>query len=386
MRSKLKDDPKFSSQTAQFEAGGLTPEKYLRYLDGLSSTGGGYLQSVGTSTDIVDFAKAVVGREKRKQLEAAFEVRSSRANSAKGYGMESIGDKWTLKAAGGKMSSGKSQVRDCYRSDNPKRLFKVKITRNSESYEKERLNANKLKWSSGVVSLVDSYEDFDGRGSNALVFERGETDLKSLIAARDSPLPPLQALSYLWDTADALAAIHARGLVWGDLSCQNLVTVGGKAKAIDLEFAVSKGARLASFTPQYCPPEVAAKVEAGKQFELRADQAIDLWSLGMVGYELCAGVSYFDDSPSYNGITISELASDFTPDLSAITNPFLKLCISLLLSTTPAARRAGLLLLQLPRLAVPAAVAAAVWTQADLSELETASNDIVSQIIGQLST
>jgi cell division septation protein DedD len=134
--------------------------------------------------------------------------------------------------------------------------------------------------------VVRVYDYGDDAGQLYLVMElvRGET-LAALIERRTS-LTLGQKVALLSQLCGAMEAIHAAGIVHRDLKPLNLMVSedASRLKVVDFGLAKLSAGSLASLfggTPQYMSPE---------QFDAdaRIDNRTDLFSLGLVAYELLA--------------------------------------------------------------------------------------------------
>lgn len=145
------------------------------------------------------------------------------------------------------------------------------------------------------IAAVHDYGEHDGTPYLVMELVRGET-LSDLIA-RIGPVPLDRALSILADTAEALAAAHARGVVHRDVKPGNLLlTDEGRVKVTDFGIARAIGAAPVTVTgevvgtAQYISPEQAS----GEQ----ATPASDIYALGVVAFEVLTGQRPFTaDSP-----------------------------------------------------------------------------------------
>ena len=130
------------------------------------------------------------------------------------------------------------------------------------------------------VAQIHGVEFWRGRPFLIVEFLPGGTLEDRL---RDGPIAPAEAVSVVATLADALAALHAKGFLHGDIKPSNIgFTAEGSAKLLDfgLAHAVDDAALLGGTLP-YLSPEVLT----GRT----AEEADDVWSLSVVLYEMAAG-------------------------------------------------------------------------------------------------
>jgi len=121
-------------------------------------------------------------------------------------------------------------------------------------------------------------------------YVEGESLHERLSRERELPVP--ETIRILWEITDALAYAHAHGVVHRDIKPGNVMLSGRHALVTDFGVAKAVGesadreelttAGLALGTPSYMAPEQAV---ADRQIDHRAD----LYSLGVLAYELLAG-------------------------------------------------------------------------------------------------
>jgi tRNA A-37 threonylcarbamoyl transferase component Bud32 len=141
----------------------------------------------------------------------------------------------------------------------------------------------------GIASVFDYGEDRDGDHCVAyLVMELVAGRPLSSVMAERGALPVGMALSILAQAADALHAAHAQGIVHRDVKPGNLLLLDdGTIKVTD--FGIARAANSVALTEvgqvigtaMYISPEQATGSEARP--------ASDVYSLGVIGYEMLAG-------------------------------------------------------------------------------------------------
>jgi serine/threonine-protein kinase len=145
---------------------------------------------------------------------------------------------------------------------------------------------------SGIVKIF-GYGEHEGAPWIAMEYVRG-TDLRALLAERRF-VPAEQATRWMVQAADALAAAHAAGVVHRDLKPSNiLLTPTERVTLVDFGIAQRRGEPVSDDstsrrevvgTLAYLSPE---QLDHGL-----ADERSDIWALGCVLFELCAGAPAF---------------------------------------------------------------------------------------------
>jgi len=160
----------------------------------------------------------------------------------------------------------------------------------------------------------------------AMEFLEGE-ELRTTLAA-EQPLPILQALDVAAQVAEGLAYAHDRHIVHRDIKPANVMVVReGLVKITDFGIARMRTNEVRTMTgmivgsPKYMSPEQVA----GK----RADHRCDLFSLGVVLYEMVTGQTPFQGD-SIHGIMYQILNS--TPPAPSQRNPELPEIVDLIVA------------------------------------------------------
>jgi tetratricopeptide (TPR) repeat protein/tRNA A-37 threonylcarbamoyl transferase component Bud32 len=169
-------------------------------------------------------------------------------------------------------------------------------------------------------------EFVDGKALNELILARG--------------LPIETVLDYGKEIADAVAYAHARGIVHRDLKSSNVViTPEGRPKVLDFGLAlrvapnhvddISTDAPSATTafagvagTPQYMSPEALR----GESCTPRTD----VWSLGVVLFEMAAGHRPFDDRTPIDvaARVLADAAVDVPPSVAPPLAAVIKRCLA----------------------------------------------------------
>ncbi len=146
-----------------------------------------------------------------------------------------------------------------------------------------------------ILPLYDS-----GATEGFLYYVMPFVDGESLRAklARVGPLPINEAVRLLHEITDALSYAHARGIVHRDIKPDNVMLSGKHAAVTDFGVAkavsASAGDKLTTVgiavgTPQYMAPEQAMA-------ESNIDHRVDIYALGVMGYEMLTGHPPFEAS------------------------------------------------------------------------------------------
>jgi serine/threonine-protein kinase len=151
-------------------------------------------------------------------------------------------------------------------------------------------------------SLVHIHDILEWDGGDAIVMELVEGELLAKRIAR-GPLPLAAVLRIGRDVAEGLAAAHARGIVHRDLKAENvMITVDGSAKILDFGLAKRLGTEV-SLTADQRVMGTFRTMSPEQARGLPVDPRSDLFSLGVLLYEMLSGRSPFEAGTALDTLT-----------------------------------------------------------------------------------
>ena len=154
-----------------------------------------------------------------------------------------------------------------------------------ERFRREAKNAASLNHPS-IVQVYDQGRAEDGTYFMAMEYVPGGTLKERLV--REGPLDPREAAGTASRVAEALETAHARGIVHRDIKPQNvLLTASGDAKVAD--FGIARAASSKTMTETNLILGTASYMSPEQVRGERAGPASDLYSLGVVLYEMLTG-------------------------------------------------------------------------------------------------
>jgi eukaryotic-like serine/threonine-protein kinase len=183
-----------------------------------------------------------------------------------------------------------------------------------------------------IPDVVDAHVASD---APALVFPYLEGESLAVRLKRDGALPPAEAARIAARVAEALAAVHAAGVVHRDVKPSNiLLGDNGEVRLLDFGIAEQTGTAATNDTGRQTTVGTLPYVGPQQLAGLPAAPSDDVWALGAVLYEMLSG------RPPYEAHTAPDLANAQAaapPDLTDVPLPLARAALSAL-ATDPAAR------------------------------------------------
>ncbi|GAA3934918.1 serine/threonine protein kinase [Microbacterium soli] len=177
----------------------------------------------------------------------------------------------------------------------------------------------------GIASVFDYGEE---NGSAFLVMELVPGEALSTILERDGELSPDKTLDIVAQTASALQAAHAAGLVHRDIKPGNLlITPDGRVKITDFGIA-----RIADQVPLTATGQVMGTVQYLSPEQASghaASPATDVYSLGIVAYECLAGKRPFTGE-SQVAIAMAQINEQPPPLPDSVPRPVQNLVMAMI--------------------------------------------------------
>ena len=206
-------------------------------------------------------------------------------------------------------------------------------------FDREARSAVKLK-SEHVAKVTDVGKTDDGIPFMVMELLNGR-DLAQTIS-ENGPLPIQEAVDYLIQACEGVGEAHARGIVHRDLKPENLFVVqrDGWAVVKVLDFGISKAVLVGPSSvdlstnnttsimgsPYYMSPEQLRSTRT-------VDHRADIWSLGVVLFELLTGTTIFDETKEFTELVADILETPhrklgmFRPDAPAGLEAVIDKCL-----------------------------------------------------------
>jgi class 3 adenylate cyclase/predicted Ser/Thr protein kinase len=143
----------------------------------------------------------------------------------------------------------------------------------------------------GVVGILDTGRTSEGQPFLVMQFIKGET-LRDALEALTAPMPLVRFANLIRQIAEALEAAHQQGIWHRDLKPENIMlqTSAGAERARLIDFGIA-GVMNSTFQQGTSGTHAAGTIEymAPEQMEGRPQPESDIFSLGIIAYEMATG-------------------------------------------------------------------------------------------------
>jgi len=165
------------------------------------------------------------------------------------------------------------------------------------------------------ICQVYAYHETDDYVFLVMEYIAGET-LKQIID-REGPFPQDKAVEIITQVAEALAAAHQNGVIHRDIKSENImITKNGQVKVTDFGLAKLKDAP--TITKSGFPIGTVAYMSPELVLGKAVDHRTDLWSLGVVFFEMLTGELPFKGESDVG--VMNSIISDKLPKLNNYLN------------------------------------------------------------------
>lgn len=180
---------------------------------------------------------------------------------------------------------GSGGMGDVYKGYNKalQRMAAVKILHQKEMAERFR-NEAYIQASVSHPNIACMYEYIVSQGTPCIIMEYVEGENLDSYLHRKGKLTNQEAEEIIRQVASALAYLHKKDIVHRDIKPQNF-KIHSSGKVTMLDFGIAK----AKYTPKLTQQGFAVgttEYMAPEQFQQLADKRSDIWSLGVLAYEL----------------------------------------------------------------------------------------------------
>ena len=185
-------------------------------------------------------------------------------------------------------------------SPRTRKMFALKVIRKRRFQREQELEIHSRMDHPNILKLLDAYETFD---RSYLLFEKQKSDLKDLMFNKRR-FNEIETAKITTQLLSALKCVHVKhNLVHGDIKPDNvLIGFDMKVYLSDFGNAFTRGQEIENSTNQnkengffmcqgsyeYAAPEVMLDIPGS-----RRDFPIDMWSIGVIAFELLAGFEPF---------------------------------------------------------------------------------------------